>query len=126
MTPLEHALSDLLWTTLPFRNVVKGETRANFIAAWAAGTAALTKGRFKAEEEAVQNPRAAAVEMFRHTLAACAALGVKPHELTPLFNDKADGGFLAAGDPLDALTLLGRSAARTARLTLEAKKEDAA
>jgi len=126
MPPLDEALNNLLWATAPLRGVLKGEARAAFIDAWAQGSKALCRGVFTAGEEELKSPRKAAEELFRHTLDACAALGVKPHDLVPMFNDRADGGFTTPKQPLDALTLLGRSAARTARLTLEAKKEDAA
>lgn len=126
MPPLEEALNNLLWATAPLRGVLKGAARAAFIDAWAQGSKALCRGVFNAGEDGLKSPREAAEELFRHTLDACAALGVKPHDLVPMFNDRADGGFMTQKQPLDALTLLGRSAARTARLTLEAKKEDAA
>ena len=124
-SPLADALSNLLFACLPLRNVLKGDARTAFMAAWRAGTDALCNGVFKPDEEAVKAPREAAIELFRHTLDACAGLGVKPHDLVPLFNDRADGGFTTQKQPLDALSLLGRSALRTARLTLD-RKDDAA
>lgn len=118
-SPLASALNNLLWATLPLRNVLAGDARAAFMAAWRGGSDALCKGLFSADEEPQKSPREAAIELCRHTLDACAALGVKPHDLVPLFNDRADGGFAATKPPLDALTFLARSAARTARLTLD-------
>lgn len=126
MSQRDDAFTNLLWATMPLRNVLKGDVRAAFISAWSAASIALTRNVFNPPEEAVKHPREAAIELFRHTLDACAGLGVKPHELVPMFNDRADAGFPAQKQPLDALTLLGRSALRTARLSLEAKKDDAA
>lgn len=126
MSQRDEAFTNLLWATMPLRNVLKGDVRAAFMSAWSAASMALTRDVFNPPEAEVKNSRKAAEELFRHTLDACAALGVKPHELVPMFNDRADAGFSTQKQPLDALTLLGRSALRTAQLTLETKKDDAA
>ncbi|MDO8837991.1 MAG: hypothetical protein Q7V31_03620 [Parvibaculum sp.] len=124
---LAGALDDLLWLTLPMRETLKGDARANFMAAWKRAADMLLKGHCSAHEDAPQSDRAAAAQMFAHALAACAALGVPPRDLVPLFNQKSEeGARQQPGIALDALTLLARSALRTARLTLSAKKEDAA
>ena len=67
-SPLADALSNLLFACLPLRNVLKGDARTAFMAAWRAGTDALCNGVFKPDEEAVKAPREAAIELFRHTL----------------------------------------------------------
>jgi|GEM_PF-3877103 len=116
MTPHELALSDLLWTTAPLRNVLKGDARAAFVASWLAGTDTLCHGHFNKGAVSPTNSRAAGVELHRLCLDACAALNVRPHELTQQFNDKADGGFSCVLQPTDALTVLGRSVLRTAAM----------
>lgn len=123
-SPEAEALSALLWATLPLRNVLKGEPRANFMAAWCAASDALCKGVFNGPEAPPEDARKAATYLFRQSLHAALALGVKPHELTPEFNRIVeDGG--ATGNAEDALTLLGRKALATAQLTIQ-KKERAA
>ena len=124
-SPVSEALQALLWATMPLRNVLKGEARANFMAAWCAASDALCKGAFSGPEAPPEHARKAAVYLFRQSLRVALALGVKPHELTPEFNNIVEGDG-ATGSAEDALTLLGRYALSTARLSIQPNKEDAA
>lgn len=126
MNALREALGDMVWATLPLRNVLKGEARAKFMAIWGKASKALCEDRFKADETPLTDPRAAAIRLHRQTLRACAALGVKPHDLVPQFNDAADSGFLAAGDAADHLTFLGLETLRTARALMNAREKEIA
>lgn len=126
MNPLAEALTDLVWATLPLRNVLKGEARARFMSVWARASKALCEDRFKADEAPLQNPREAAIRLHARCLAACAALGVRPHELVPHFNDAADGGFIEQGDPANHIVLLGLEAVRTARALVAAREKETA
>jgi hypothetical protein len=123
MSPLAEALNNLLWASLPLRNVLKPPARAAFIASWSAGSKALCTGVFKVDETPLPSPREAAIRLHRRCLDACAALGVRPHDLVPHFNGRAEDGFSCAGDAADALTLLGAEAARTAHALLAARGE---
>lgn len=123
-SPVSEALTALLWATLPLRNVLKGDARANFMAAWCAASNALSKGAFNGPETPPEDARKAATYLFRQSLHAALALGVKPHELTPEFNRIVEDGPQASAE--DALTLLGRKALATAQLTIQPNKEDAA
>lgn len=127
MTPMQHALNDLVWATFGFRNLVTGESRAKFLAIWNAASHALCRGVFKADEAPLEDARGEAVKLHRRCLDICAALGVKPHELVPQFNERADAGFPAQGDPADRVILLALDATRVARALTSAreKKEDA-
>lgn len=123
MNAIHEALTDMLWATAPFRNLLKGEARVRFLAIWNRASDALCNGRFNADEDPLQNPRAEAVKLHRLCLNACEALGVKPHDLVPQFNSAAEAGFTKGGDPIDHLTLLGIATARTARSLLAAREE---
>lgn len=124
MKATQEALSDLLWATFAFRNLVKGESRAQFLTVWNAASKALCRGVFKADEVPLESPRAEAIRLHRRCLDICAALGVKPHELVPHFNERADTGLLAQGHPADHVILLALDATRVAR-AITAKREAA-
>jgi hypothetical protein len=115
MSPVAEALNDLLWATFPMRNILKGEARAKFLDIWNAGSKALCRDRFNADETPLGTAREAAVRLHRRCLETCAALGVKPHELVAQFNDRVDGGFSPSGDAADHVVLLGLEATRVAR-----------
>lgn len=126
MSPHTEALTDLVWATLPLRNALKGETRARFMHVWARASKALCEERFTADETPLQHPREAAIRLHARCLAACAALGVRPHELVPQFNDAADGGFMAPGDPANHVVLLGIEAVHVARALVAAREKETA
>lgn len=121
MNAIAEALTGLVWATMPLRNVLKGEARTQFMESWCKASKALCEGHFKADETPLADPRAAAIRLHRQCLLTCAALGVKPHDLVPQFNDRADSGFLAIGNPTDQLVLLGREAMRTAHALVAAQ-----
>lgn len=123
MNPLAEALTDMVWATLPLRNVLKGEARTKFMGVWARASKALCEERFKPDEAPLQHPREAAIRLHALCLTACEALGVRPHELVPQFNDAAEGGFVAQGDAADHIVRLGLAATSTARALVAAREE---
>lgn len=120
---LRIALNDLLWTSLPLRDALKGDHRAFFVSAWARASAALCKGRFTIDETPLQSARDEALRLHALCLETCAALGIKGHDLVPHYNDRADAGFFASGDAVEALAALGMLAGRTAQALIAAEKE---
>lgn len=115
MSPVAAALNDLLWGSLPMRNLLKGEARTKFLGIWNASSIALCRGVFNEAEEPLQNPRDEAIRLHRRCLDLCAALGVKSHELVPHYTARTEGGFFAQGDAADHVVLLALHATRVAR-----------
>lgn len=127
MNDLRTALNDLLWTSLPFRDVLKGDRRAFFVAAWARASKAYCSGRFNADETSLQNPREEALRLHLLCLETCAALGVKGHDLVPHYNARADAGFFEGADAAAPLASLAMQAARVGQaLIAETQAKDEA
>jgi len=116
---LRAAMNDLLWATLPLRDVLKQARRAAFMQAWSRASQAYCTGAFKPEKTPLQHPHEEALKLHMLCLDACAALGVKGHELVPHYNDRADAGFHAQGDATAPLTALAMECARIAQALLD-------
>lgn len=116
---LRAATHELLWAALPLRDVLRHEKRAAFILAWTRASQAFCTGHFKADKTPLQHARDEAVRLHQLSLEACAAFGVKGHELVPHYNARADGGFHSGSDPVIALAALTMQAARVAQALLD-------
>lgn len=122
-TDLKPALSDLIWASLPLKDLLKGDQRAAFVQALASGTAALSGRYLESPDGAAMHPAQAAEAMHRQCLLTCLALGVPPRNLAPQFNQIVETG-CARTSVAYRLARLGETVAATATAHMK-QEEDA-
>ena len=124
MSKQSEAHSDLVWASLPLKDVLRGEQRAAFIRALTASTATLSGRTIEHEADAPQHPREAAEQMHRQCLLACIALGVPARDLVPQFNQLVESNCAQENTAPYRLAELGKAVASTAFAMLDQNASD--